>query len=364
MKKISTHRFLIAFACIMISAGAWTQTITMPRNPSPAAEVSQTIGITKITVNYSRPSVRGRAIWGDLVPYGWNVQNFGNQKPAPWRAGANENTTIEFSTDAMVEGHKVPAGRYGLFFTVNNDDSGIVILSKDNRSWGSFFYEEDHDQLRANIKLRSHPMTELLTYEFINIDNKSAELALNWENKQFPVKLGFAVDSIVVANAAEELKGPAGFTWQGYETAANYTLQNKVSTDQGVVWADKAVGMNKNFNTLIVKAGLLELQGKTADVEKTKEEAVSIATNAELNTYGYQLLNQNKFDEAIHILTINTQKHPEDPNVWDSLGEAYALKGDKENAIKNFKKSLSMNPPEATKANSEKYMKKLGAMQP
>ena len=292
MKNLLTTRFLFTITCIIISTTGWSQVITLPRTPSPAAEVSQTIGISTVTVKYSRPSVKGRVIWGDLVPYGWNVQAFGNQNSAPWRAGANENTTIEFSHTAKVEGQMVPAGRYGMFFTINEDNSSEVILSKDNRSWGSFFYEPDHDQLRAKIQTRTHPMTEMLTYDFINLTKNNAELVLNWENKQFPVKIEFAVDEIVMANADEELKGVVGFNWDGYSSAANYALQNKTNTEQALQWADRAVTMNPNFNTLNAKAGLLEMQGKKADADKVKTEALALANETELNTYGYTLLNQ------------------------------------------------------------------------
>jgi tetratricopeptide (TPR) repeat protein len=363
MKKNLLPRFVITLlSLLVISSAVFAQGITTPRTPSPAATVSQTIGISTISVSYSRPSVKGRVIWGELVPYGWNVQNFGNQKSAPWRAGANENTVITFSHDAKVEGQSVPAGSYGLFFTINNDDTGVVILSKDYRSWGSFFYEAERDQLRAPINLRAHTMTELLTYDFINLTKNSAELVLNWENKQFPVKIEFAVDDIVMANASNELKNTIGFNWMGYSSAANYALQNNVNLDQAVQWADQSITINKNFTNLMVKAGLLRKQDKIADAVKIETEALTIGSENELNAYGYQMLNQNKFDDAIHVLELNTQRFPTSANAWDSLGEAYALKGDKENAIKNFKKSLSLNPTEATKANSTKYLKQLGAM--
>src|SRR5207344_2739472 len=136
---------------------------------------------------------------------------------------------------------------------------------------------------------------------------------------------------------------------------------NKSNPEQGLLWADRAITMNKNFNTLIVKAGLLKLQGKTSEYKKTQDEAIALGTEAELNTYGYQLLNAGSMDEAIHIFIVNTEKHPESANAWDSLGEGYAIKGDKENAIKSFQKSLSLNPEEPVRANSEKYLKKLGA---
>ena len=110
----------------------------------------------------------------------------------------------------------------------------------------------------------------------------------------------------------------------------------------------------------MVKSGLLDLMGKSTEATQVKNEALKVGTEAELNAYGYQLINQGKNDEAIQILMLNTQNHPESANAYDSLGEAYAIKGDKDNAIKNFKKSLSLNPTEATKANSMKYLKKLG----
>lgn len=339
-----------------------SQGITLPRTPSPAATVSQTIGISTVTVNYSRPSVKDRKIWGDLVPYGWNKQAFGLGKDAPWRAGANENTTIEFSHDVKVGGQAVPAGKYGLFFTINPDNTGEAILSKENRNWGSFFYDPAYDQLRTKIQLRDIAPTELLTYDFINLNKNGGELVLNWEKKQFPLSIEFAVDEIVMANAAAELKGPIGFNWQGPYSAANYALQNKVHTEEAIGWSQKALGQNKNFNTLNLQAALLRQAGRTAEADKIQQGAVAQANEAELNQYGYQLLGENKFEEAVKMMSLNAERHPESANAWDSLGEAYALKGDKTNAIANFKKALSKKPSDAVRANSEKYLKQLGGM--
>ncbi len=351
---------LLLIALVSINAGA--QGISTPRTPSPAATVSQVIGISTITVNYSRPSVKGREVWGNLVPYGWNAQGFGNGNEAPWRAGANENTTIKLTHDAKVQGQPVPAGTYGLFFVVNKDNTGEVILSKDSRSWGSFFYEPKNDQLRAKVQLREIPNTELLSYDFISTTKTGAELVLNWEKKQIPVKIEFDVDKIVMANAAEELKGPIGFTWQGFSSAANYALQNNINQEQALKWIDQAITQNRNFTTLNIKSGLLKQTGKSEEADKLMTEAMAVATENELNTYGYTLLGQGEHDKAISVFQLNAQRHPKSPNVWDSLGEGYATKGDKKNAIINFKKSLSLNPPANVKANSEKYLKQFGAL--
>ncbi len=352
-------------ATIIFAASYFTavsQGVKTPRVPSPGAIVSQTIGISTVTVNYSRPSVKGREIWGKLVPYGYNVQGFGAGNSAPWRAGANENTVITFSHDAKVEGQSVPAGSYGLFFVINSDNSGEVILSRDYRSWGSFWYDQKQDLMRAKIQLRDNTPTELLTYDFTNITKTGADLVLNWEKKQFPVKIEFAVDDIVMKNAEEELKGQTGFTPVGFSTAANYALQNKVNLDEALTWIDKAIAANKTFTYLNIKSGILTAQNKPEEANKVMAEALPIGNEIELNAYGYQLLNAGQQDKAIEVFILNTQKNPKSANVWDSLGEGYAIKGDKKNAIANFKKSLSLNPPAATKANSEKYLKQLGAM--
>lgn len=138
MLYLSVKRLLLLLLALS-SVTVYAQGITTPRVPSPAAKISQTIGISTVNVQYSRPSVKNREVWGNLVPYGWNVQGFGAGNSAPWRAGANENTVIEFSHPVKVEGKEVPAGAYGLFFVINKDNTGEVILSKDSRSWGSFF---------------------------------------------------------------------------------------------------------------------------------------------------------------------------------------------------------------------------------
>lgn len=359
MKPLHACCFVLLSLCSILASA---QGITTPRTPSPAATVTQTVGISKIAVDYSRPAVKGREVWGKLVPYGWNVQGFGNGNSAPWRAGANENTIITFSHPAKVEGKMVPAGQYGLFFVINKDNSGEIILSKEYQSWGSFFYDAKQDQMRAPIQVRDIAPTELLTYDFINTSKNSAELVLNWEKKQFPVKIEFAVDDIVMANAAQQLKGVTGFNWQGFATAANYALQNKTNLDQALVWIDQAIAQNNAFPTLNAKANILKEMGKPEEAEKIRTDAVAIATENELNIYGYQLLGNGEHEKAIEMFVLNTKRHPKSANTWDSLGEGYATKGDKKNAIIQFKKSLSMNPPPNVKANSEKYLKELGAL--
>ena len=362
MKTLTMIKGVLLFSIVFLTGHLTAQPVTTPRPASPAATVSQTIGISSVSVTYSRPAVKGREIWGTLVPYGWNVQGFGSQKEAPWRAGANENTVIVFSHPAKVQGQTLPAGSYGLFFTINEDNTGEVVLSKDYQSWGSYWYDPANDQLRAKIQLRDIPNTELLTFDFINLTKNTADLVLNWEKKQFPVTIEFDVDEIVMANAEQELKGSVGFTPQGFVSAANYALQNNTHHDKAMAWIDQALTRNNTFATNQIKAGLLQQTGKAAEGDKILKAAMATATEAELNAYGYQLLQGASPDKAIEVFLLNTQRHPKSANAWDSLGEGYATKGDKTNAIKSFKKSLSLNPPANVKANSEKFLKQLGAL--
>jgi tetratricopeptide (TPR) repeat protein len=201
----------------------------------------------------------------------------------------------------------------------------------------------------------------MLTYMFSDISNNSAVLSLNWEKKQFPVKIEFAVADIVLENAATELQGDKGFSWQAHASAANYAIQNNSHLEQALAWSDRAIGQNRNFTTLNTKARVLEKMGKKSLADSISAEAFKLATEAELNAYGYQLLNQGNHDKAIEIFTLNTKKFPKSANCYDSLGEAYATKGDKEQAIANFKKALAMNPEPNVKANSEKFLKQLSS---
>lgn len=351
---------LLALVCLAtLSFESRSQAITTPRTPSPAATVAQTVGISTITVKYSRPSVKGRKVWGELVPFGWTPIATGN---APWRAGANENTVLELSHEATIEGKKVPAGKYGFFLLVNDEASAELILSKDFRSWGHFHYNPAHDQLRAPIRIRDHEFTETLTYDFLTPSKTSVELVLNWDKKQFPVKIEFDVDGIVLANAEQELMGVNGFTWQGFNSAANYAATNKVNLEQASKWSDQALNINRSFQTLQTKATILRLENKAEEADKLMKEAVAIGNENDINNYGYTLLNLGQNDKAIEVFTLNTTKYPSSANTFDSLGEAFVTKGDNKSAIKNFKKALTLNPTAATKANSEKYLKQLGAM--
>jgi hypothetical protein len=161
--------------------------------PSLKASVTQRLGAdTDITIEYSRPGVKGRKIWGDLVPYGMAPGNqYSKNKPYPWRAGANENTTIEFKKDVLIEGKPLPAGKYGLHM-IPSEKEWIIIFSKNNTAWGSFAYNQEEDALRVTVTPIKAPHQEWLTYGFDDLAGTSATAYLHWEQLKVPFKIALA----------------------------------------------------------------------------------------------------------------------------------------------------------------------------
>ena len=342
-----------------ISNDLLAQNITTPRAPSPAAKVSQTIGLSRITIKYSRPAAKGREIWGtQLAHYGYVNLGFGPATAAPWRAGANANTAITFSDDATVEGKTIPAGTYGFFIGIHEDGNADIIFSNNSTSWGSYSYDQDEDQLRVKVTTEEIAHTERLTFDFVDITDKSATVVLDWEKKRFPFKVEFDVHKIVLANARNELRSVTGFGWQGYMSAARYCVQNDINHEEALVWIDKAIANNKNFNTVFVKAQLVEQMDKDSGAQY--DEAAQQANNAQLNFMAYAMMGKGKHEKALEYFKLNTERNPDDPNTFDSLGECYKTMGENKLAIKAFKKSLSMNPPQRVKDNSIKLLKELG----
>ena len=174
---------------LLVSSSLQAQQEKKPR-PSLKAGVSQTIGIdTDITINFSRPGVKGRKVWGDLVPYGLAPGNkYSNEKPFPWRGGANENTTIAFSKDVLVEGNKLPAGKYGVHF-IPSEKEWVVIFNKNSALWGSYLYNQNEDALRIKVTPLKAPMQEWLMYGFDNLAGTSATAFLHWEELKLPFNI-------------------------------------------------------------------------------------------------------------------------------------------------------------------------------
>ncbi len=334
MKK-NLSLLLIVFAVMFCDINA-QRTLITPWE-SQKAVVSQTVGLTDITVEYHRPAVKGREIWGKIVPFN-----------KVWRAGANDNTTIEFTSDVTISGNLVPAGKYGVHI-IPAEKEWTIILNKNYWSWGSFFYREKDDQLRFKVIPEACSFTEYMEFSFPVVTANSATLKLSWEKLSVSFSIEVDVHNVVLASFRKQLDHLPGFGWQAWNQAASYCLRNKINTDEGLQWVDKSIGINKNFTNLQTKAGLLELKGDKSGAEKLIKEALAIATEAEINTLGYQYLQSGNVQKAIEIFQMNVKNHPSSWNVYDSLAEAYLTAGDKKSAKANYQKAYDMVTDEAQK---------------
>ena len=336
--KRSIAAVVVTLSAFAGASAAFAQSppLTVPQ-PSQAASVSQTVGLTEITISYHRPRVQGRKVWGELVPYG-----------EVWRAGANENTTIEFSTAVEVDGHPLAAGRYG-FHTLPTAGAWQVIFSSVDSNWGSFAYDAREDVLRVEVKPEAAPFEEALAFTFDDATARETTVALRWEKLRVPFKVTVDTPEIVYQSLKRELRGLGQFFWQPWNQAATTLLTSKVHLDDAMVWVDKSIAIQKNFANSFTKSRLLAERGDAAGAKKLMDEALPGANEAELNAYGYQLLGGANSADAIAIFRENVKRHPGSWNAYDSLGEGLAATGKKVEAAAIYRKALAM-APEAQKA--------------
>lgn len=360
MKNVKRSCFIALLAIMTNLPAAHAQEKLILPDASPAAMVMQEVGISHVTICYHSPAVNGREVWGKLVPYGWEAPTiYGNGKPTPWRAGANENSTITFSHDAMVEGQPIPAGTYGLFM-VAQPDQWTIIFSKNSTSWGHFFYEESEDVLRVSVKpLLGTESQDRLSYGFDNTSTTKTTAYLRWEKIKVPFTITFDTPNIAVENLKKQLRNQNAFNGQALVRAANYCLQNNIALDQAAAWAERALAYNGGIQAQLVKAAILEKQGKAAESEAVRKTAIENANEADLNAYGYSLIARNKIKDAIDVFKLNAKKHPDSWNVYDSLAEALVQSGDKKGGLENYSKALKMVKDDANKKRIEEVLKKL-----
>jgi hypothetical protein len=281
----------------------------------------------KVTIAYSSPDVHGPngedrtgKIWGGVVHYGFIDQGFGTSKAAPWRAGANENTTITFSHDVKIGDKNVKAGTYGLFLDVEKDGPWNWILSKDISSWGSYFYNPESDVVRVAATPAESEYTEWLTYSFGDRQRNSATAYLQWEKKRVGFKIDVPnVNELYVDAMREKMRGTtAGFQHETYINAASFCAQNKVALEQGLQWADFAINDNfvgrEDFTSLSTKAQILMAMDRNADAEVVMDKAIKhpTASVTAVHQYARTLLNAGKKEKALEVFKYNYKAHPED----------------------------------------------------
>jgi tetratricopeptide (TPR) repeat protein len=347
------HRFVVLVAIVvsLAASAGWAQSalLDLPRD-SQHSVVTQRIGITDVTINYHRPLVKGRTIWGKVVPYG-----------QVWRAGANENTTIKFTDAVSIEGKPLDKGTYGLFMMPNEND-WTVIFSKVHSAWGSFTYSEAEDALRITVKPQPSDMHEALTYDFDDVKKDSAIATLRWEKIAVAFRIAVDVNGIVKASLHNQLQGLAQYTWEGWDDAANYLLAQKYGLDEALKYEETSIRTEPRFDNYLTKSQILDALGRKDEAATAKNQALARATAGQLYAYGRQLQQDGKQDEAFNFFRQAQKKDPNDWLVHDGIARIYSAQGDFDNALKEFKLARD-GAPDNQKIFFESGMKKLEAKQ-
>jgi hypothetical protein len=352
MKTLTLKPFAVCLAILALGGTVSAQNDLNLPDVSQAAEVKQRIALTDITINYHRPLVNGRKIWGGVVPYG-----------KVWRAGANENTTIEFSDPVSVEGKPLAKGIYGLHM-IPNPDSWTVIFSKTNTAWGSYSYKEDEDALRVDVKPRPlAEMKEALEFEFEDLKPDSTAVTLKWEKLGVPFTVSIKDADQTLQNIRAQLKGRGQFTWQALDEGAQFCLTRKVNLDEALRWADASIQNEERFDNLSTKADILKALNRPDEAKATWNHAVEVATAPQLYSYGRRLQSQKQNAEAMEIFKEVDKRFPQ--GVFGDLARARikSAAGDFAGAASDAKKAQAAAPTDAQKQSIQALITRLDAKQ-
>jgi hypothetical protein len=352
MKTFTLKPFAFCLAILGLGGTVSAQNDLNLPDVSQAAEVKQRIALTDITVNYHRPLVNGRKIWGGVVPYG-----------KVWRAGANENTTIEFSDPVSVEGKSLAKGTYGLHM-IPNPDSWTVIFSKTNTGWGSYSYKQDEDALRVDVKPRPlAEQKEALEFEFEDLKPDSTAVTLKWEKLGVPFTVSIKDADQTLQNIRAQLKGRGQFTWQALDEGAQFCLTRKINLDEALRWADASIQNEERFDNLSTKADILKALNRPDEAKTTWNHAVEVANAPQLYSYGRRLQFQKQNAEAMEIFKEVDKRFPQ--GVFGDLARARikSAAGDFAGAASDAKKAQAAAPTDAQKQSIQALITRLDAKQ-
>jgi hypothetical protein len=348
-----------------------------PSGNNQRSTVTQQIGPVRVSIEYSSPAVHGPdgkdrhgQIWGKLVPYGLTDLGFGNGKPAPWRAGANENTVFAVSENVSIEGKTLPAGRYGLHM-IAGPEEWVLIFSKDAKAWGSFYYDPANDALRVTVKPHKHEYREWLTYEFPTRRPAEAVAELQWEDLAVGWNIKVEnVNDLYISRLKDNLTNVQGFGWRGWVAASQFCVAQNTHLEQALEWAEIAVSKQfigeANYTTLSNKAMVLDKLGR-------KEEAVAVmqtairhrsATPLDLHQFGRRLLADKKSKEALEVFQLNFERNGDQWPVHVGLARGYAANGDSKQALEHARKALAQAPDALNRTSLEAMVAALEAGNP
>ena len=376
MKNYQKKIALVLIA-VMLSAGSFAQNITLPPNGgNQKANVSQWMGLVKVSFTYNSPDVTSPAgedrtgkIWGQLVPWGMVNLGFGTAVTSPWRAGANENTVFYVSQDVQIQGKDLEAGHYGFHIIPSESGPWTLIFSKNYTSWGSFFYDPGEDVLRVETTPVESEFSEWLNYGFDDRELGSCTAYLEWENLKIPFKIEVPdIHALYLTKIREELKSAPGFNHASWMQAANYCINNKINLEEALVWADNAISApfvgQENFQTLQTKSQVLNALGRTEEADKIMDDAINhgTATVGAIHQYARSLIGQGRNEKAMEVFKKNAKMHPEEKFTTNvGLARGSAALGDTKKAIKYWETALE-NIPENQKPNLSYYESELNKL--
>ena len=264
------RKFILGSIVFAITFSVKSQSIKMPP-PSPPQTIKQDFGISSIELSYSRPGIKGRKVFGDLVPYG-----------KVWRTGANNATTIDFGDDVTIGGTKVPAGKYGLL-TIPDKDNWKVIITKQLEVTNPADYKQESDLVRVDVK----PMTmkdkmETFTMQFVNVKSSTCELQIMWENTAVVVPISSDVETVVMKQIDDAMNKDN----RPYFQSALYYLNNGKDLNQAIAWFDKAIAQQPNGYWIYhQKANALAKLGKKDEAKATAQKSIELAKEAKNDDY-------------------------------------------------------------------------------
>ena len=365
MKKQLLKLALLACFFLITYSGTFAQLTTAAGGGNKKAAVSEQIGLTDYKYQLRQARVKGREgqIWGKLVHVGYADLGFGTSKQAPWRAGANENTTIEFSTDVKIEGQPLAAGKYG-FFIAYDPNECTLIFSKNSSSWGSFFYDMKEDALRVKVKpVATDKSVEWLKYEFTDEKEGSATIVLSWEKLMIPFKVEVDYVKDQLASFRRELRSDKGFNWIAWQQAAQFCADHKTNLEEGLEWANTSINTpfisDKNFQTLSTKAQILNQLNRGAEADAVMKEAIPLGKMTEIHAYGRQLVQQKKPKEAFDVFQLNYNKYPNQFTTNMGMVRGYSAIGNYKKALEFAQKAQPQAPDALNKTNVEKMINML-----
>jgi tetratricopeptide (TPR) repeat protein len=328
--------FQLFLFCLIVTAAfsaaqAQSLVLDLPLR-SQYAEVTQRIGVTTITIKYSRPLVNERKIWGGLVPYG-----------KVWRTGANTNTTISFSDPVIIQGKPLERGTYGLH-TIPNDGEWTIIFSKNSTSWGSFTYDQAEDALRVNVKPKPADVHNALTFEFDDLQPNRATVALKWEKIEVPFTVAVDVREAVRASLRKQFRTLSRYTWISWNDAANYLLAEKIDLNDALAYAEKSIENEDRFENEITKSKVLTALNRQSEAAAVQKKALDLGTPLQVHQFARELLAAKRSDEAFAIFRENAKKHPDKWFVHEGLARMYSAQGRFDDAKKEIRAALAIAP--------------------